>query len=94
MDSLETLLAQDLPGAGAVILADVATVRDASGGLPIRLHGSAARLPVIYTTDYDTTAMLGEARRLGAAGYFRRPLDQQALVDAILFAVEELARDP
>ncbi len=87
LDSMDALLEYPLPDHDAVIVADVRTVRGPSETLPACLHGQATRLPVIYTTDYDTNPARREARRLGAAGYFRRPLDQQALVDAINFAV-------
>jgi FixJ family two-component response regulator len=87
LDSMNALLDYPLPDGDAVIVADVRTVRGPSETLPACLHGQVTRLPVIYTTDYDTELARREARRLGAAGYFRRPLDQQALVDAINFAV-------
>jgi FixJ family two-component response regulator len=86
LDSMDALLAHPLPDRDAVIVADVDTVTGPSEPLPGCLHGQVTSLPIIYTTDYDTEPARREARRLGAAGYFRRPLDQQALVDAINFA--------
>ena len=92
IDSMESLLEQDLPESNAVIVADVQTVRGPDEILPACLHGRVTRLPIIYTTDYDTVQARQEARRLGAAGYFRRPLDRQALVDAINFAVMNIGK--
>jgi FixJ family two-component response regulator len=90
LDGMDALLECSLPNRDAVIVADVRTVRGASETLPTCLHGQVTRLPVIYTTDYDTNPARREARSLGAAGYFRRPLDQQALIDAINFAVTNI----
>ncbi len=89
LDSMDALLAEDLPEDNAVIVADVQSVCGNNEPLPACLHGKDTSLPVIYTTDYDTMRARREARRLGAAGYFRRPLDQQALVDAIQFAATQ-----
>jgi FixJ family two-component response regulator len=46
-------------------------------------------MPVIYLTDCDTERMRCKLRSQGAAGYFRKPVDQQALVDAITFATQQ-----
>jgi FixJ family two-component response regulator len=86
-ESVDELLAGELPSTGAVIVADVSTARQFAATLPEKLHSKAHMLPVIYLTDYDTELTRVEARRLGAAGYFRKPVDVQALVDAITFAV-------
>lgn len=88
VSSTEELLKQDLPANGAVIIADVNTARRFAETLPEELHEQDRSLPVIYLTDYETEWIRGEAKRVGAAGYFRKPVDEQALVDAIEFAVQ------
>ncbi len=41
------------------------------------------RIPVIFITCHDSTRMEGEAMRLGAVAYLRKPFDEQVLLDAI-----------
>jgi FixJ family two-component response regulator len=90
-ESIDELLAGELPSTGGVIVADVSTVRQFAATLPQQLHSQEHMLPVIYLTDYDTELTRVEARRLGAVGFFRKPVDVQALVDAITFAVRSPA---
>jgi FixJ family two-component response regulator len=47
-------------------------------------------LPVIFITGFDSPETREQAKKAGAAGYFRKPLDDQALLDTIQWA---LARD-
>ncbi len=86
--TVEELLVQKLPVNNAVIVADVSTVRQFSESLPMELHRHERTLPVIYLTDYDTESIRDDARRVGAVAYFRKPVDQQALLDAITFSVQ------
>ncbi|NNJ80479.1 MAG: hypothetical protein HKP19_14620, partial [Xanthomonadales bacterium] len=83
------LLRLERPASNAVILADVDTTRLFAETLPRCLHDKSQALPVIYLTDYDTEYMRKEARRMGAVGYFRKPIDDQALLDSITFAVRQ-----
>ena len=57
--------------------------------LPELLARSGRKLPVIYTTAHDTDEMREMAQRAGAAAFFRKPVDDQALLDAITWAVGE-----
>ena len=88
--SMDALLQQDLPANGAVILLDVKTSRQYAETLQEPFQAEGLTLPVIYLTDCDTDRMRREARHMGAAGYFRKPVDEQALADAITFAVRQL----
>ena len=45
------------------------------------------KLPVIFITGYDSAVTRNQARKLGAFGYFRKPVDDQALLDAIRWAL-------
>ena len=84
--SIEELLALELPTSDAVIVVDASTNRLHVSSLPGQLRARGSALPVIYLTDIDTERTRLEAGRMGAAGYFRKPVDEQALVDAISFA--------
>jgi len=85
VSGIEELLGLDLPAGDAAMVIDMRTARRYSATLPEPLHTRNMPLPVIYLTDYDTDWTRREAKRMGAAGYFRKPVDDQALVDAILF---------
>ncbi len=62
-----------------------------SGGsgldLPKKLHDQGSWLPVIIVTAHDTEEMRAKARQVGVVGYFRKPVDDQALIDAIEWAL-------
>ena len=45
------------------------------------------KLPVIYITGFDTAQTRSQVRKSGAFGYFRKPVDDQALLDAIQLAL-------
>jgi FixJ family two-component response regulator len=54
-----------------------------------RLHGQADCPPVIVVTAFNTSANRERAHRLGARGFFAKPIDDQALLDAIHWAIGE-----
>lgn len=41
------------------------------------------KLPAIFITAFDTKEARDQAKELGAAGYLRKPVDDQALLDLI-----------
>jgi FixJ family two-component response regulator len=57
-------------------------------GLELKLHLNAARnsIPVILLTANDTAETRAAAHEAGAVGYFRKPVDTQALLDVIRWA--------
>jgi FixJ family two-component response regulator len=50
------------------------------------LRAKGYDLPVIYITGFDTPETRLQAKNAGAVGYFRKPVDDQALLDAIEWA--------
>lgn len=58
-------------------------------GLELKIHLNAARnsIPVILLTANDTAETRAAAHEAGAAGYFRKPVDTQALLDAIWWVI-------
>jgi CheY-like chemotaxis protein len=44
---------------------------------------------VIFITAYDTDSNRQAAHHAGAAAFFRKPVDGEALLDAIVWAVEK-----
>ena len=72
----------------ACVIADI-RMTDVSGlELPGLLARHGHQLPVIFVTAHDSDQNREAARRAGAVGFFRKPVDGQALLDAITWAVE------
>jgi FixJ family two-component response regulator len=59
------------------------------GGLDLQreLLAKGSTIPVIFITAFDTPETRERARALGATGYFRKPVDDQAILDAIRWAL-------
>ena len=85
--SVEEFLAAQVSDVNACVICDVALPGISGIELPALLAGAGRRLPVIFVTAYDTPETRGEAQRAGAAAYFRKPVDDQALLDAIAWAL-------
>ena len=47
------------------------------------LQAKGCSLPVIFITGFDSPRTRHQAKVAGAAGYFRKPIDDQALLDSI-----------
>jgi len=54
-----------------------------------KLAARKIKIPVIVVSAYDDAAMRDLARDLGAVACFRKPVDDQALLDAILWTLGE-----
>jgi FixJ family two-component response regulator len=55
------------------------------GGLELKqaLNAAHSTLPVILLSGHESEEMRASAHEAGAAGFFRKPVDTQALLDAI-----------
>lgn len=51
------------------------------------LLARGSQLPVIFITGFDSPETRDQAKKAGAAGYFRKPIDDQALMDSIQWAL-------
>jgi len=51
------------------------------------LNEKRIKIPVIFLTAYDTPESRQQAKQAGAAGFLRKPVDGQALLDTIQWAV-------
>jgi len=80
-------LAEGLPRDGACIIADV--MMEGMSGLELQRHLKEAgcRVHLIIVTAYDTEEARDQAMKAGAVAYFRKPVDDQALLDAIAWAI-------
>lgn len=85
--TVDGLLADCVRAGNACVIADVGI--SGSGGLdvPAALHQIGCDLPVIVVTSQDGDAVRAEAKRVGAVAFFHKPLHDQALLDAIEWAI-------
>lgn len=79
-------MAVELSDENACVICD-ATPGFGGLDLPNRLARAGRRLPVIFLSAHDSDAERAMARNVGAAGYFGKPVDGQALLDAIAWAL-------
>jgi FixJ family two-component response regulator len=70
------------------VIADIRMPETSGLELPGLLAREGHGLPVIFVTAYDTEANRAAAKKMKAAGFFHKPVDGQALLDAIAWAVE------
>jgi len=73
----------------ACILADVRMPGLSGFDLLERLASEGIRIPVIAISAHDDAETREHAKVLGAVGFFRKPVDAQALLDAIWWALSE-----
>lgn len=88
-DSVEEFLRADLSDENACVLSDVRMAGTSGLELPALLAGAGRDLPVIFITAHDTPETRQKAQRAGAAAYFRKPVDDQALLDAVAWALSK-----
>ncbi|MDD1649519.1 MAG: response regulator [Methylococcaceae bacterium] len=82
-------LAAAPPSGPACLVLDV-RMRDLGGlALKERLNQNGNHIPVIMITADEGMNLREEAVALGAAGFFRKPVDGRSLVDAIEFALSQ-----
>ena len=85
--SVEDFLASGFTDDNACVISDI-QMRGISGlDLPALLARAGHQVPVIFVTAHDTAETRERAQCAGATGYFRKPVDDQALLDAIAWAV-------
>jgi FixJ family two-component response regulator len=77
----------------ACIIADVRM--PGMGGLKLQQHllDRGIRTPFIFVTASEDEETRAEAKRMGSVAYFRKPIDDQALIDAIRWALSK-EKDP
>lgn len=85
--SVEDFLNSDFTTENACVVSDIQMPGTSGLELPRLLKKAGRNLPVIYVTAHDTPEARDCAHQIGAAAYFRKPVDAQALLDAITFAL-------
>jgi FixJ family two-component response regulator len=77
----------------ACVLVDIRMPGSTGFDLQRQLVSTRVKLPVIVISASDETLIREYARHLGAVSFFRKPVDDQALLDAILWAIAGARRD-
>jgi FixJ family two-component response regulator len=86
--SVEEFLRFDYSTNYTCVISDISFPGISGLKLPVELKRIGKQIPVIFVTAYDTQETRHEANRAGAVGFFRKPVDDQALIDVIDWALE------
>ncbi len=88
-DSAEAFLAATPAAGSGCIVADMTMPGFSGLELKQALNAAHSELPLIFLTAHDTPESREAAHEAGAEGYFRKPVDTQALLDAVHWALNE-----
>lgn len=83
----DEFLAAGMPPAGSCVISDVKMHGMTGPELQRKVRESGAHVAFIFVTAYDTEDVRAQAKKDGAVAYFRKPVDDQALLDAIGWAM-------
>ena len=85
--SAEEFLKTPKPNKNSCIIIDIKMPGLTGFDLQRKLMAQGSRTPVIVISASDDAQVREQARGLGAVAFFRKPIDDQALLDAITWAV-------
>ena len=85
--STEEFLSNPRQKENACIIIDIRMPSVSGFDLRGRLASEGIRIPVIAISAHDDEETREHAKELGAVGFFRKPVDDQALLDAIWWAI-------
>ncbi|MBT8366062.1 MAG: response regulator [Deltaproteobacteria bacterium] len=86
-EAAEDFLNCQLREQNACLISDI-KLKGLSGiELQQQLAERGIQIPVIFLTAFDSNEIRQQTKQAGAAGYFRKPVDDQALLDAIHWAI-------
>ena len=90
-DSVDTFLADSGSGHLDCVVLDASSSHERALELLRQLRESeGTSTPIILLSKTDQPELRQQAKELGAAGFFREPLDGEALLDAIHWALTDL----
>ena len=75
------------PGASGCLILDARMPGLSSEALCAELEARGACLSIIFVTADDDRAARRRAQKMGAAAFFRKPVDGMALIDAVAWAL-------
>jgi FixJ family two-component response regulator len=85
--SVEEFFKGEREGENTCIVVDIRMPGLTGFDLQRELTSRGIGMPVIVISASDDAQTRENARKLGAAAFFRKPIDDQALLDAILWAI-------
>ena len=85
--SVEEFVGTHFTDTNACVIADIQFPGKSGLELPVLLGRAGHTIPVIFVTAHDTTETRDLAQRYGASAYFTKPVDDQALLDAIRWSI-------
>jgi len=85
--SAEEFLQSQKPNKNSCIIIDIKMPGLTGFDLQRKLAAQGIQIPVIVISASDDAQVRGQARELGAVAFFRKPIDDQALLDAIWWAI-------
>ena len=85
--SAEEFLSSPKQKENACIIIDIRMPGLSGFDLQQRLSSEGIKIPVIVISASDDVQIRERARELGAIAFFRKPIDDQALLDAIWWAI-------
>ena len=83
----DEFLAAGMPPDGSCVISDAKMHGMTGPELQRKVRESGAQVSFIFVTAYDTEEVRAQAKKDGAVAYFRKPVDDQALLDAIGWAM-------
>lgn len=72
----------------ACLISDISMKGITGLELQKRLNERGIQIPVIFLTAFDSSESRKQAKEGGAAAFFRKPVDDQALLDAVKWATK------
>jgi len=86
-EAAEDLLKVQLREKKSCVISDI-KMKGLSGlELKQKLAERGIKIPFIFLTAFDSNEIRQQAKQGGAAGFFRKPVDDQALLDTIHWAI-------
>jgi FixJ family two-component response regulator len=85
--SVDDFMCSEVSDENACVISDVQFPGASGLDLPVLLTRAGRQLPVIFVTAHVTPENRTRAQRNGAVAFFRKPVDDQALLDAIAWAL-------
>jgi FixJ family two-component response regulator len=86
--STRELLETDLDQNRGCVIADLNIVGDEPIKLPGLLEALHIELPVVFVSADDSDSNRAKVQSVGGFGLFRKPVDDQALIDAVRWAID------
>ena len=89
----DEFLKAGIPPDGSCVVTDVKMHGMTGPELHRRVREAGSRAAFIFVTAYDTEEVRAQAKKDGATAYFRKPVDDQALIDAIGWAMSHAEKN-